>query len=49
MKKLILVLFAAVIAVSANAQEKKNLFKSIYEDIFKYSPICSRSSISMSV
>ena len=39
MKKLILVLFAAVIAVSANAQEKKSLFKSIYEDIFKYSTI----------
>ena len=39
MKKLILVLFAAVIAVSANAQEKKNLFKSIYKDIFKYSTI----------
>ena len=39
MKKLILVLFAAVFAVSANAQEKKNLFKSIYEDIFKYSTI----------
>ena len=39
MKKLILVLFAAVIAVSANAQEKKNLFKSIYKDLFKYSTI----------
>ena len=39
MKKLVLVLFAAVIAVSVNAQEKKSLFKSIYEDIFKYSTI----------
>ena len=39
MKQLILVLFAAVIAVSANAQEKKNLFKSIYEDLFEYSTI----------
>ena len=39
MKKLILVLFAAVIAVSANAQEKKNLFKSIYKDLFQYSTI----------
>ena len=32
-------LFAAVIAVSANAQEKKNLFKSIYKDLFQYSTI----------
>ena len=39
MKQLILVLFAAVIAVSANAQEKKNLFKSIYKDLFQYSTI----------
>ena len=39
MKKLILVLFAAVFAVSANAQEKKNLFKSIYKDLFQYSTI----------
>ena len=39
MKQLILVLFAGVIAVSANAQEKKNLFKSIYEDLFEYSTI----------
>ena len=39
MKQLILVLFAAVIAVSANAQEKKNLFKNIYEDLFEYSTI----------
>ena len=35
MKKIILVLFAAVIAVSANAQEKKKLFK----DFLKYSTI----------
>ncbi len=39
MKKLILVLFAAVIAVSANAQEKKNLFKSVYDELFKYGTI----------
>ena len=39
MKHLSLVLFAAVIAVSANAQEKKNLFKSIYKDLFQYSTI----------
>ena len=39
MKKLILVLFAAVIAVSANAQEKKKLFKSIYDELFKYSTV----------
>ena len=39
MKQLILVLFAAVIAVSANAQDKKNFFKSIYEDLFEYSTI----------
>ena len=35
MKKIILVLFVAVIAVSANAQEKKKLFK----DFLKYSTI----------
>ena len=35
MKQLILVLFAAVIAVSANAQEKKKLFK----DFLKYSTV----------
>ena len=39
MKKLICVLFAAVIAVSANAQEKKNLFKSVYDELFKYGTI----------
>ena len=40
MKQLILVLFAAVIAVSANAQEKNKLFKDfLYEDIFKYGTI----------
>ncbi len=39
MKQLILVLFAAVIAVSANAQDNKNFFKSIYEDLFEYSTI----------
>ena len=35
MKKIILVLFAAVIAVSANAQDKKKLFK----DFLKYSTV----------
>ena len=39
MKKILLVLFAAVIAVSANAQEKKNLFKSVYDELFKYGTI----------
>ena len=39
MKKLICVLFAAVIAVSANAQEKKSLFKSVYDELFKYGTI----------
>jgi len=39
MKKILAVLFVVVFAVSANAQNKKNLFKSIYEDIFKYSSI----------
>ena len=35
MKQLIFVLFAAVIAVSANAQEKNKLFK----DFLKYSTV----------
>ena len=39
MKQILTVLFAVVFAVSANAQDKKGLFKSIYEDIFKYSSI----------
>ena len=39
MKQILTVLFAAVFAVYANAQDKKSLFKSIYEDIFKYSSI----------
>ena len=39
MKKILAVLFVVAFAVSANAQNKKNLFKSIYEDIFKYSSI----------
>ena len=39
MKKILIVLFAAVIAVSANAQEKKNLFKSVYDELFKYGTI----------
>ena len=39
MKQILTVLFAAVFAVSANAQDKKSLFKSIYEDLFEYSTI----------
>ena len=39
MKQILTVLFAAVFAVSANTQNKKSLFKSIYEDLFKYSTI----------
>ena len=39
MKQILTVLFAAVFAVSANAQDKKGLFKSIYEDLFEYSTI----------
>ena len=38
MKQILTVLFALCVFVS-NAQDKKNLFKSIYEDIFKYSSI----------
>ena len=38
MKKILFVLFAAVFAVSANAQEKEKgrFFKSIYKELFKY-------------
>ena len=38
MKKILFVLFAAVFAVSANAQEKEKgrFFKSIYNELFKY-------------
>ena len=39
MKQILTVLFAVVFAVSANTQNKKSLFKSIYEDLFKYSTI----------
>ena len=39
MKKILFALFAVVIAVSANAQNKKSLFKNIYEDLFQYSTI----------
>jgi len=39
MKQILTVLFAAVFAVSANAQDKKGLFKSIYENLFEYSTI----------
>ena len=39
MKQILTVLFAAVFAVSANAQDKKGLFKTIYEDLFEYSTI----------
>ena len=39
MKQILTVLFAAVFAVSANAQDKKSFFKSIYEDLFEYSTI----------
>jgi len=39
MKQILTVLFAVVFAVSANAQDKKSLFKSIYEDLFEYSTI----------
>ena len=41
MKKILIVLFAAVFAISANAQEKPQkdkgrFFKSIYNELFKY-------------
>ena len=39
MKQILTVLFAAVFAVSANAQDKKSLFKNIYENLFEYSTI----------
>ena len=39
MKQILTVLFAAVFAVSANAQDKKGLFKTIYKDLFEYSTI----------
>ena len=39
MKQILTVLFAAVFAVSANAQDKKGLFKSIYENLFEYSTV----------
>jgi len=39
MKQILTVLFVAVFAVSANAQDKKGLFKSIYKDLFEYSTI----------
>ena len=39
MKQILTVLFAAVFAVSANAQDKKGLFKNIYENLFEYSTI----------
>ena len=39
MKQILTVLFAAVFAASANAQDKKGLFKTIYEDLFEYSTI----------
>ena len=39
MKQILTVLFAAVFAVSANTQNKKSLFKNIYEDLFQYSTI----------
>ena len=39
MKQILTVLFVAVFAVSANTQNKKSLFKNIYEDLFQYSTI----------
>ena len=39
MKKILSVLFVAVFAVSANTQNKKNIFKEIYKDLFQYSTI----------
>ena len=39
MKKILAVLFVVAFAVSANAQEKKKLFKSIYDELFKYSTV----------
>jgi len=39
MKQILTVLFVAVFAVSANTQNKKNIFKEIYKDLFQYSTI----------
>jgi hypothetical protein len=39
MKKILFALFAVVIAVSANAQDKNNLFKEIYKDFLKYGTV----------
>jgi hypothetical protein len=39
MKQILTVLFVAVFAVSSNTQNKKSLFKNIYEDLFQYSTI----------